>query len=79
MLQFKFVDPIVVEFATEVKPHENLHLDKDNIIFSQVVCRPFLQIPVTVQLAIPFIELKSAYKVHLGGCVCKEGLQLAIT
>nr|XP_016433052.1 PREDICTED: protein will die slowly-like isoform X2 [Nicotiana tabacum] len=35
VLQFKFVDPIVVEFATEVKPHENLHLDKDNIIFSQ--------------------------------------------
>ncbi|XP_009757089.1 uncharacterized protein [Nicotiana sylvestris] len=35
VLQFKFVDPIAVEFATEVKPHENLHLDKDNIIFSQ--------------------------------------------
>lgn len=35
LLQFKFIDPVVVDFPTEAKPHENLHLDKDNIIFSQ--------------------------------------------
>ncbi|MCE3214716.1 hypothetical protein HAX54_053124 [Datura stramonium] len=35
LLQFKFIDPVVLDFPTEAKPHENLHLDKDNIIFSQ--------------------------------------------
>ncbi|KAL3346783.1 hypothetical protein AABB24_025293 [Solanum stoloniferum] len=35
VLQFKFIDPAVVNFPITEKPHENLCLDKDNIIFSE--------------------------------------------
>lgn len=35
MLQFKFIDPAVANFPITAKPHENLCLDKDNIIFSE--------------------------------------------
>lgn len=51
VLQFKFIDPAVVNFPITAKPHENLCLDKDNIIFSEVVYLPFLQIPV-IQLKV---------------------------
>ncbi|XP_059294009.1 uncharacterized protein LOC132047119 isoform X2 [Lycium ferocissimum] len=35
LMQFKFVDPLVIDFPTEAKPHENLHLEQDTILFSQ--------------------------------------------
>lgn len=51
VLQFKFIDPEVVNFPIRAKPHENLCLDKDNIIFSEVVYLPFIRIPV-IQLKV---------------------------
>ena len=35
--QFKFIDPFGIDIFTDAKPIDHILLDKDNIIFSQVL------------------------------------------
>ncbi|KAF3682389.1 putative FACT complex subunit SSRP1-like [Capsicum annuum] len=58
LLQFKFIDPVVVDFTTEAKHHENLHLDKDNIIFSQGSSVHVLNIENFLYGRDPFVTLR---------------------
>lgn len=57
LLQFKFSDPVVVDFITDTKPVDHILVDEEDIIYSKVYAMQ--HITVGSDLTMPTLSLSS--------------------